>query len=185
MIGLDFGSHSASIAVWNYEKSKLEIIADDLGSRSLSTAVAFRSDEILTGTTAMMQKHSNIHNTFDDVRKLLANNDVETVNIPSLETEMNTEELASHFFRNIYSRVNQGSKDTAIINDCVVAVPATVEESSYDRIIKSAALAGIKVKSIISDAAATLLANDFDNFVGFARVLVIDIGWSCTQFSVW
>ena len=55
IIGLDFGSHAASIALWYTEKDKVEVIADDLGFRTIPCAVAFRKGfdddkvEILTG----------------------------------------------------------------------------------------------------------------------------------------
>ncbi len=49
VIGLDFGCHTASIALWHAEKDITEVIADDLGLRTIPVAVAFRGDEIITG----------------------------------------------------------------------------------------------------------------------------------------
>ena len=50
VIGLDFGCHTASIALWHAEKDITEVIADDLGLRTIPVAVAFRGEEIITGT---------------------------------------------------------------------------------------------------------------------------------------
>ena len=69
MIGLDFGSHAASIALWYADKDKVEVIADDLGFRTIPCAVAFRKGmeddkvEILTGPAAVNQAHKNANNT--------------------------------------------------------------------------------------------------------------------------
>ena len=49
IIGLDLGTHLSSIAIWNFEKDSIDVIADDTGSRVIPTSVAFRGDEILTG----------------------------------------------------------------------------------------------------------------------------------------
>ena len=50
VIGLDFGCHTASIALWHAEKDITEVIADDLGLRTIPVAVAFRGEEIITGS---------------------------------------------------------------------------------------------------------------------------------------
>ena len=37
VIGIDFGSHHASIALWSKEKDVVDVIADDSGSRTIPT----------------------------------------------------------------------------------------------------------------------------------------------------
>ena len=85
VIGLDFGSHHASIALWNEEKDRIEVIADDLGSRTIPTIVAYRGDEILTGQAALSQQHKNSNNTYEDIRSTyILNNDTDansTINV--------------------------------------------------------------------------------------------------------
>ena len=88
MIGLDFGSHTASIALYMEGKEGVEVIADDLGARAIPCAVAFRGSEILTGQAAIAQQHKNSANTFDALRALLTNESISTVFIPALEKEI-------------------------------------------------------------------------------------------------
>ena len=46
VVGLDFGSHAASIALWYENTDKAEVIADDLGFRTIPCAVAFRTGKV-------------------------------------------------------------------------------------------------------------------------------------------
>lgn len=87
VIGLDFGSHHGSIALFHEGKEGVEVIADDLGSRAIPCAVAFRGSEIITGQAAVGQQHKNPSNTFDDLRTLLFS-ETTTVHVPGLEKDM-------------------------------------------------------------------------------------------------
>jgi molecular chaperone DnaK (HSP70) len=76
VIGLDFGTHNCSVALWLDEKSHVEVIADDLGSRTIPSVVAYRGDvndliEITTGQAAASQSYKNLLNTFEDWKRKL------------------------------------------------------------------------------------------------------------------
>lgn len=181
IIGLDFGSHTASIAIWYEEKNDIEVIADDLGSRTIPCTVAFRGDEILTGQSAISQQHKNSSNTFDDVRAILLQN--KTVNVPLLEKELSAQELTSHFFRNIHNQIKQ--QVGKVVRDCIVSTPTQLDDATRQRFVESAQAGGIRIKSFISDSAATLLAYDLDNTAkNPSKTLVVDIGWSRTDVSL-
>lgn len=191
MIGLDFGSHAASIALWYADKDKVEVIADDLGFRTIPCAVAFRKGmeddkvEILTGPAAVNQAHKNANNTFLDVRTLLMDTSKEMVNVPVLEKEISVTELASHFFRNIHNQVKQ-QVGTAV-RDCVVSVPHKLCEDgpAKTRMYEAAQAGGCRIKSTIDDASAVLTAHTFDlKSKNPERVVVADMGWSNTTISV-
>jgi molecular chaperone DnaK len=107
IIGLDFGSHTGSIALWHEDKNSVEVIADELGSRTIPCVVAYRGDEVITGQPALQQQHKNPSNTYDDVRSVLLNAEITSVNVPLLEKEISVQELGSHFFRNIHSQIKQ------------------------------------------------------------------------------
>eukprot|EP01035_Chromulina_nebulosa_P018420 gene18420-24124_t len=55
IIGLDFGSHLGSVAIWNPSKYAPEVIVNDLGSRTIPVVISFREDEIITGEAALSQ----------------------------------------------------------------------------------------------------------------------------------
>lgn len=183
IIGLDFGSHTASIAIWYEEKNDIEVIADDLGSRTIPCTVAFRGDEILTGQSAISQQHKNTNNTFDDVRSILLNTEVQTVNVPLLEKQLNAQELVSHFFRNIHNQIKQ--QVGKVVRECIISTPTELNDVTKQRFIESAQAGGIRIKSFISDSAATVLAYDLDDATkNPSKTLVVDIGWSRTEVSL-
>jgi molecular chaperone DnaK (HSP70) len=107
IIGLDFGSHTGSIALWFEDKDTVDVIADDLGSRTIPCAVAYRGDEIITGSAATSQQHKNPTNTFIDIRSLLFNPECINVSVPNIDKEVTVQELASHWFRNIHNQIKQ------------------------------------------------------------------------------
>ena len=191
VFGLDFGSHAASIALYYADKEKVDVIADDLGFRTIPCAVGFRKGmeddkiEILTGQAAVNQAHKNANNTFLDVRSLLMNETIEMVNVPILEKEISVTELASHFFRNISNQVKQ-QVGTAV-KDCVVSVPAKlcVDGPVKARMYEAAKTGGCRIKSTIDDASAVLTAHAFDDVKkNPERVVVADMGWSATTISI-
>ena len=73
-----------------------------------------------TGLSAIQQQHKNAANTFEDIRTLLLNPDIDTVNVPHLEKEISVQELGSHFFRNIHNQVKQ--QVGKAVRECVISV---------------------------------------------------------------
>jgi L1 cell adhesion molecule like protein len=108
-----------------------------------------------------------------------------SVFVPVLEKEVTIEELCSHFFRNIHNQVKQYVGK--IVRDCIISLPSGVEETIRQRIVESARVGGIRIKAFIDDAVATLLAYGLDDPVSNSRSLslVVDIGWSKCEVSVW
>lgn len=186
LIGIDFGSHTASVAVWHEDKALLEVLADDLGFRSIPSFVAFRGDETIVGQSAMGQQHKNTANTFEDVRSLLLSDDRTVVNVPHLEKEVSVEEINSIFFRNIHNQVKQQAGK--VIREAVVSVPYELSEATKQKFITAAQNGGIRIKSFILDTSAALLAYGLDDpSLPASRTLVVDLGWSrCTMslFSI-
>lgn len=189
IIGLDFGSHQCSFALWHNEKDTVEVLADDLGSRTTPSCVAFRGDEVITGSSATNQKHKNASNTFNDMRGMLKDIALENVFIPNLDKEISTQELCSHYFRNVHNQVKQQAGKP--VRECVISVPAefladnNIAENARKRLHESAQAGGIRIKSMISDSTATLMAYGFDNAkLAPSKVMVIDLGWSNTQTTI-
>jgi L1 cell adhesion molecule like protein len=188
LIGLDFGSHNASISLWNEDKNSIEVVADDLGSRTIPCAVAFRGDEVLTGQSAILQQHKNPANTFTDVRTLLFNPAVTTVEVPVLEKEISVVELASHFFRNIHNQIKQQVGKP--VRECVVSIPQSMGNLEANelktRLFEAATAGGIRIKCTINDGTSTLMANNFDDAsLPPFKVLVVDLGWSRSELSLY
>lgn len=184
IVGIDFGSHTASIAIWYEEKNGIEVIADDLGSRTIPSTVAYRGDEIITGQSAISQMHKNASNTFDDVRSMLLNPDIVNVNVPLLDKEITVQELCSHFFRNIHNQIKQ--QVGKAVRDCVISVPSTLDENMRKRLVESAQAGGMRIKCCLNDSVSSLVAYQLDDpNLAPAKTLVVDIGWSKTDISLY
>lgn len=188
IIGIDFGSHTASIAVWHEDKNLVDVIADDLGYRAIPTIVAYRNEEIIVGQSAIAQQLKNAANTFEDVRSLIVNSEAgEKKFIAAIEKEVSVEEIASHAFRNIQNQVKQ--QLGKLIRDAVVTVPDHYTEEQKKKIQTAAQLGGIRIKSFIPDTRATLVGYgliDPSNVENqhTARSLVIDLGWTSCSISI-
>lgn len=162
----------------------MEVIADDLGNRAIHSMVAFRGDEIITGHTAVSQQHKNAANSFDDVRGMLLNTDVSEVNVPLLDKQISVAELGSHFFRNIHNQIKQ--QVGKALRDTVIVLPSILEGDARKRLVESAQAGGIRIKSIIDDCTATLLAYDLDDAaLPPSKTLVIDVGFSKSSVALY
>lgn len=184
MVGIDFGSHITSIALWFEEKDTIEVIADDLGSRTIPSAVAYRGDEIITGQSAISQMHKNTSNSFDDIRSMLLDPSLSKVHIPLLDKEVTIQELGSHFFRNIHNQIKQ--QVGAVVRECIISVPYTLDEAVRKRLVESAQAGGMRIKACLNDSVCALLAYKLDDGSKEpAKTLVIDIGWSKTTIALY
>ena len=165
------------------------MIADDLGSRTIPCAVAFRGEEILTGQAATSQAHKNPTNTFMDVRSLLYDESVATVHVPVLDKDITVQELASHFFRNIHNQIKQ--QVGKAVRETVISVNKAsgfLDEGGVarTRLIEAAQAGGIRIKCTINDSASALMANNFDDAARSPeRIVVVDLGWSRSEVSLY
>ena len=183
IVGIDFGSHSSSVAIWFEEKNTVEVLADDLGSRTIPSVVAFRGDEIITGEAAVSQMHKNASNTFDDVKSRLLNVNIVNINVPLLDKELTVQELSSHFFRNIHNQIKQ--QVGKAVRDCVVSVPKTLDESVRKRLVEAAQAGGMRIKACLDDSVCALMAHRQDEAgQALTRTLVVDIGWGKSTISL-
>jgi len=142
--------------------------------------------EILTGQAAVSQAHKNPKNTFLDVRKLLENADLKTVNVPALDKDITVTELASHFFRNIHNQIKM--QVGKAVRDVVVSVPASLGADGplRARLVEAAQIGGCRIKSTIDNIGAVLNAHGYDNAKNNPQtVAVVDLGFSHTEVHIY
>lgn len=186
VIGLDFGSHWASFAVYQSALGACEVFADDLGSRSTPCVVAFRGEDVIIGEAALSQQYKNPTNTFEDIRHLLDSSN-ESVHVPVLNRDVPAVELVSHFFRHIHDQVAQQVGEP--VQDTVISIPSSYmsHEVFKNRIIAAALAGGLSIKSFIPDTTASIIAHSFDTTTASrslgsntskASVLVVDLGYT-------
>lgn len=184
IIGLDFGSHHSSIALWNNETNLVNVFSDDMGYRHIPCVIAFRKDEILVGHSAHLQRHKNSSNTFDNLRQLLENNenDENEIYIPALDKSITNIELVSHFFRHIFNQVKEQVGKP--IKDCIISLPTSASDHLKIKIIESARNGGLRIKSFIHDSISSVLAHRLDDpNTNKSIVIVVDFGWSKSEIT--
>ncbi|RYG69550.1 hypothetical protein EON64_02415 [archaeon] len=183
VLGLDFGTHSASIAIWYEDKCFWEVLADDLGLRAIPCVVAFRGEENIVGQSALSQQHKNSSNTFSGIRNYLLKHEKTHVNVPLLERDLTVQEINTIFFRNIHNQVKQ--QVGKAVREAVVTTPGPLDEDTKKRYVEAAQQGGIRIKSFLDDASAALLAYGLDDpTVTPSKTVVVDIGWSRSTVSV-
>jgi len=68
-VGIDLGTTCSSVGVW--KNDRVEIIANDLGSRTTPSYVAFTNTERLIGEAAKSQAATNAHNTVFNPKRFI------------------------------------------------------------------------------------------------------------------
>lgn len=92
-------------------------------------------------------------------------------------------ELSSHFFRNIHNQIKQ--QVGKAVRDTVVSIPFGTSEVIKARLVESAQAGGIRIKSFIEDTTATVLAYGLHSTTAPSKTLVLDIGWTNSQFVMY
>ena len=192
VIGLDFGSHWASFAVFQAKLGVCEVFADDLGSRAVPCVVAFRgADQVIIGEAAMSQQYKNSANTFANIRHLL-DSDSDTVTVPVLNKDIATVDLVSHFFRHIHDQVAQQVGQS--VKDLVISISTAhmTNESFKAKVTAAAQAGGLRIKSFIPDTTASVIAHNLDTTTlsrakgsncSKSSVLVVDLGYSQSEVA--
>lgn len=194
VIGIDLGSHVISLALHKDGESSTQVIADDMGSRTIPSIVAYRDGEIIIGQAALSQQNKNPKNTFDNVIKILLNEpEKAAVHVPVLDKEISIIEMASHLFRNIHNQVKQ--QVGSVVRDSVVVVNQELSETAAANLMEAAKQGGIRIKAVQMNTTAALLGFKLDEFavsptetiISGAPVtaLVVDVGFSQTTASVY
>ncbi|XP_065210419.1 heat shock 70 kDa protein cognate 4-like isoform X2 [Planococcus citri] len=193
-IGIHFGSSYSCVGV--YQFGKVEIIANDQGSRITPSYVAFTDNGTLIGEAAENQSKSNPKNTIYDVQKMLGckYNDVHSLasvkHWPFQITEHNekpqlkVKHLGSYqkyFPEDISSVIIGKMKETAeaylgkTIRNAVITVPAYFNDSQRAATIDAAKFAGLNLLSIIDEPIAAAIAYGLEQKLSPLKVLVLDM----------
>ena len=196
VIGIDLGTTFSAVGVW--QNGKVDIIANDQGSRTTPSWVSFsETGERLIGESAKSQAVSNPKNTFYDVKRLIGRN----FSDPIVQKEM----------KGMPFKVLQGSNDRVLIEgtvngetkqftpeelsamvltkmkqtaeayigttvkDAVVTVPAYFNDAQRKATKDAGTIAGLNVIRVINEPTAAALAYGLDK-KGEQNVLIFDCG---------
>ncbi|KAL6907634.1 hypothetical protein ACP4OV_002673 [Aristida adscensionis] len=206
-VGIDLGTTYSCVAVWRSDR--VEVIANDQGSRLTPSYVAFTDTETLVGDAAMNQAALNPANTVFDVKRLIGRRYIdksvqEDMKLWPFKVVAGRDDrpmiVAQHEGKEkqlapeeISSMVLAKMKETAqvylgsTVKNAVITVPVYFGNSQREATIDAGAIAGLNVLRIISEPTAAAIAYGLDKMPisnDGKMVLVFDLGGGTLDVSL-
>ncbi|XP_039266512.2 heat shock 70 kDa protein 1B-like [Styela clava] len=195
-IGIDLGTTNSCVAV--YRNNRVEIIANDQGSRVTPSWISFTDSQKLVGEAAKEEASMNCENTLFQIKRLIGRkfNDptvqedmklwgfriVEVGDRPKLQVTYK-DEVKTFFPEEISAMVLTELKEAAEaymgekITDAVITVPAYFNDAQRTATRDAGRIAGLNVLSMINEPTAAAIAYGLDNKSNEERtVLIFDLG---------
>ena len=203
-IGIDLGTTYSCVGI--FQHGKVEIIANDQGSRTTPSYVAFNDTERLIGDSAKNQVSMNHANTVFDAKRLIGRKFEDPVirtdmqhwpftvvnesGRPKIQVEYKGENR-TFYPEEISSMVLTKMKETAesylgrAISDAVVTVPAYFNDAQRQATKDAGVIAGLNVIRIINEPTAAAIAYGLDKkAIGERSVLIFDLGGGTFDVSI-
>lgn len=203
VIGIDLGTTYSCVGVM--KNGKVEILANEQGSRITPSYVAFSQDERLIGDAAKNQAASNTNNTVFDIKRLIGqkyNDKVvqrEIKNLPYkvekkdgkpvVKVEYNKEvktfspeEISAMILGKMKSIAEDyfGKK----ITHAVVTVPAYFNDAQRQATKDAGTIAGLNVLRIVNEPTAAAIAYGLDKTNEEKQIIVYDLGGGTFDVSL-
>ena len=205
VIGIDLGTGNSCIAV--YQNGKVEIIANQHGSRTTPSVVSFTSTERLVGDAAVSNAASNPENTIYEVKRLMGqsfNDEKVQSDIKRFQYKVTNEDGKPYIDVELYGERKKFSpeeissmiliqmKETAEaylgckVSNAVVTVPAYFNDGQRQATKDAATIAGLHVLRIINEPTSAALAYGLGKGVKKSEqnILVVDLGSGTSDISV-
>jgi len=206
-IGIDLGTTYSCVGVW--QNDRVEIIASDVGNRTVPSWVSFTNEERLVGDSAKGVAATNVKNTVFDAKRLIGRQfDDPAVqkelkhypfivkddgkNRPLIEVEFKGE-TKQFYPEEISAMVLQKMRSIAeaylghTVTDAVVTVPAYFNDQQRQATKDAGRIAGLNIKRIINEPTAAALAYGLDKKNqkrGEMKVLIFDLGGGTFDVSL-
>ena len=204
-IGIDLGTTFSCLGVWN--NNNVEIIANNQGSRTTPSYVAFTDNDRLVGNAAKNQAAQNAVNTVFDAKRLIgrkfndstvqsdikhfpfkvvASSDgkpVIKVQYKGEEKTFQPEEISSMILANLkqVAEAYLGGE----VTDAVITVPAYFNDAQRQATKDAGTIAGLNVLRIINEPTAAAIAYGLDNNAnGERNILIYDLGGGTFDVSL-
>ena len=196
-IGIDLGTTYSCVGVW--KDGQCEIIANDQGSRTTPSYVAFTDTDRLIGNAAKNQASQNPENTIFDAKRLIGRiySDKSTQDdikhFPFKVIDKNNKPLIQATYKGelkdfqpeeISSMVLIKMKETAesylgtTVDSAVITVPAYFNDAQRQSTKDAGAIAGLNVLRIINEPTAAAIAYGLEQTKtsGEKHILIYDLG---------
>jgi len=204
-IGIDLGTTYSCVGVWMNDR--VEIIANDQGSRTTPSYVAFTETERLIGDAAKNQVARNPTNTVFDAKRLIGRK----FDDPIVQKDMklwpfkveagpdgkplicvkHKGEIKKFHAEQISAMVLTKMRETAetflgkTVKDAVVTVPAYFNDSQRQATKDAGIISGLNVLRILNEPTAAAIAYGLDKKgQGEKNVLIFDLGGGTFDVSL-
>ncbi|EPY50849.1 heat shock protein BiP [Schizosaccharomyces cryophilus OY26] len=203
VIGIDLGTTYSCVAVM--KNGRVEIIANDQGSRITPSYVGFTDEERLVGEAAKNQAPANPENTIFDIKRLIGRKfdektmtrDVKSLpfhiinknNRPLVEVtyggkkkDFTPEEISAM----ILGKMKQ-TAETYLgqpVTHAVVTVPAYFNDAQRQATKDAGTIAGLNVIRIVNEPTAAAIAYGLDRTDGEKHIIVYDLGGGTFDVSL-
>jgi len=203
VVGIDLGTTYSCVGV--FKNGRVEIIANDLGSRITPSYVAFTESERLIGDAAKNQAALNPENTVFDVKRLIGRrfDDAEVQRDKKLYPYKIIEREGKPYIEvtwkgevkvfapeEISAMVLTKMKETAEaylgrkVQNAVVTCPAYFNDAQRQATKDAGTIAGLNVLRIINEPTAAAIAYGLDQKGGEKNILIFDLGGGTFDVSV-
>ena len=194
VVGIDLGTTYSCVAI--YQNGKVDIIANDIGSRITPSVVSFSENERLVGAAAKLQITDNPKNTIFAIKRLmglrfsddevqnelkrLPYKDMNKDNRPYVEVEFKGEKKL-YAPEEISAFILMKMKATAEeflgkpVKNAVITVPAYFNDAQRKATQDAGEIAGLNVVRILNEPTAASLAYGL-NKKDTMNILVFDLG---------
>lgn len=205
-IGIDLGTTYSCVGVW--KDNRVEIIANEFGTRTVPSYVAFTDTERLVGQSAKNQANLNPKNTVYDVKRLIGRkfsdkvvqDDIKLFSF-DVEDDGNDKPIISVEYKNEIKKFYPEEISAMILTkmkeiaeayigekvlDAVITVPAYFNDSCRNFTKDAASIAGLNVLRIINEPTSAALCYGLDNKDKDKekKILVVDIGGGTSDFTI-
>merc|ERR1711968_297649 len=203
-VGIDLGTTYSCVGAW--KNNQVEIIANDQGTRTTPSYVAFTESERLIGNAAKNQVSMNPLNTVFDAKRLIGRNfddpDVQKdmkhwpftvkkgpngkpmieVQYKGEKKEFGAEEISATVLTKMKT-VAEAYLGTDV-QSAVITVPAYFNDSQRQATKDAGTIAGLNVLRIINEPTAAAIAYGLDKSGGERNVLIFDLGGGTFDVSL-
>lgn len=203
IIGIDLGTTYSCVGV--FKKGRVEIIANELGSRITPSYVAFTDTERLIGDAAKNQAATNPENTVFDAKRLIGRKftdatvqkDIKLMpykivnkdgkpyiraTIKGEDKDFAPEEISAMVLVKM-KQIAEAYLGKSI-KDAVVTVPAYFNDAQRQATKDAGTIAGLNVVRIINEPTAAAIAYGMDETGGEKTILVFDLGGGTFDVTV-
>ncbi|KAL6569791.1 70-kilodalton heat shock protein [Orobanche minor] len=210
-IGIDFGTAYSCVGVW--QNDRVEIIPNELGSRTTPSYVAFTDSGRLIGDSAKNQVNTNPRNTVFDVKRLIGRRFSDSsvqhdmklwpfkvvagagdkprivVKYKGKEKQLSPEEIVSMIFVKMREIAEDyiGMK----VKNAVCAVPACFNAAQRRAMTDAGLIAGLNIMRVFNEPSAAVIAYGLPKKAidptSIKDVLVFDLGggtFDATVFTI-